>query len=75
MAEDTQEERTEKSKIRPKPSPLDIEPIVPREGDNIWGWKFSKISLAFLLLIILLVMYRYYQLGIPFSFENLQPLK
>lgn len=32
---------------------------------NIWGWKFSWFGLALLLVLLTLIIYRHYALGVP----------
>ncbi|MFK8105249.1 MAG: hypothetical protein AB8G15_22240 [Saprospiraceae bacterium] len=41
------------------------EEALPESG-NIWGWKFSMISLVFIMFIVLVMWYRHVSLGIPF---------
>lgn len=38
----------------------------PQEG-NIWGWKFSLIGLALIVLLGGLAAYRHVSLGVPFG--------
>ncbi len=37
---------------------------------NIWGWRFSMIGLALILLMLALMIYRHYTLDIPFGGEE-----
>ncbi len=39
---------------------------IPYQG-NIWGWKFSLIGLALILLLSFGIAYRYFVLGIPLN--------
>ena len=38
---------------------------------NIWGWKFSFIGLGLILLLLSLMVYRHYTMGVPPGFEEL----
>jgi predicted MFS family arabinose efflux permease len=43
------------------------------DGDyigNIWGWKFSFIGLALLILLLGLMIYRHYALGVPIGYPE-----
>ncbi|PHN03783.1 hypothetical protein [Flavilitoribacter nigricans] len=45
----------------------------PFDGEyigNIWGWKFSFIGLALILLLLALMAYRHWKLGVPFGQEQ-----
>ncbi len=45
----------------------------PMDGDyvgNIWGWKFSFIGLALIILLLGLMIYRHYTLGVPIGFPE-----
>lgn len=44
----------------------------PPASSNIWGWKFSLISLGILLFMIALVAFRHWQLGVPINMDNVQ---
>ena len=37
------------------------------KSTNIWGWKFSMISLVFIISIILLMWYRHVKLDVAFT--------
>lgn len=42
----------------------------PFDGEyigNIWGWKFSLIGLVLILLLLGLMVYRHWALGVPFG--------
>jgi predicted MFS family arabinose efflux permease len=44
----------------------------PFDGEyigNIFGWKFSMVGLALILLLSALMLYRHWKLGVPFGFE------
>lgn len=47
------------------------QPIKPDPSSNIWGWKFSLISLGIILFMIAVAAYRHWQLGIPFDLKTL----
>jgi predicted MFS family arabinose efflux permease len=45
----------------------------PMDGEyigNIWGWKFSFIGLALLILLLGLMIYRHYSLGVPIGYPE-----
>ncbi len=44
----------------------------PPASSNIWGWKFSLISLGIILFMIALAAFRHWQLGIPVKLDNVQ---
>lgn len=39
---------------------------IPYQG-NVWGWKFSLLGLALILLFCVGIAYRYYVLGVPLN--------
>ncbi len=50
------------------------QPSIPGKSpltSNIWGWKFSLISLGIILFMIALAAYRHWQMGIPFDLKTL----
>lgn len=45
----------------------------PFDGEyvgNIWGWKFSLIGLVLMLLLLSVMLYRHWKLGVPFGAEQ-----
>ncbi|MCB0633153.1 MAG: hypothetical protein R2824_13080 [Saprospiraceae bacterium] len=45
----------------------------PYDGEyigNIWGWKFSFIGLALILLLLGVMLYRHWALGVPFGMDT-----
>lgn len=45
----------------------------PFDGEyigNIWGWKFSMIGLVIILLLLGIMLYRHWKLGVPFGLEQ-----
>lgn len=45
----------------------------PFDGEyigNIWGWKFSMIGLVLILLLLGLMVYRHWAMGVPFGEEE-----
>lgn len=45
----------------------------PFDGEyvgNIWGWKFSLIGLVLMLLLLSVMLYRHWTLGVPFGAEQ-----
>lgn len=45
----------------------------PFDGDyvgNIWGWKFSLLGLALILLLLGVMWYRHTTLGVPFGLQE-----
>ncbi|MFN7116196.1 MAG: hypothetical protein ACK4TA_05315 [Saprospiraceae bacterium] len=44
----------------------------PPASGNIWGWKFSLISLGIILFMVALAAFRHWQLGVPVNLENVQ---
>ncbi len=44
----------------------------PMDGEyigNIWGWKISFMGLALILILLSIMIYRHYALGVPFGQE------
>lgn len=45
----------------------------PFDGEyigNIFGWKLSMVGLVLILLLLALMLYRHWKLGVPFGFEE-----
>jgi hypothetical protein len=57
-------ERSGKEQEEEKKDPFDGEYL-----GNIWGWRFSLFGLALLLIMLSLMIYRHYTLGVPFGGE------
>lgn len=47
---------------------------LPQAKGNIWGWKFSMISLGIILFFLGLAVFRHWQMGIPFDLKNLMEM-
>lgn len=56
--------------MRDQPEKRSDERRDPFDGDyigNIWGWRFSLIGLALIVLMGGIMIYRHYALGVPFG--------
>ena len=59
--------------MREQPEKRSEERRDPFDGDyigNIWGWRFSLIGLALIVLMGGIMVYRHYALGIPFGEQH-----
>ena len=45
----------------------------PPQSGNIWGWKFSYISLGIILFFVGLIIARHWMLGEPFDPAKIKP--
>lgn len=43
---------------------------LPPASGNIWGWKFSLVSLGIIIFMLGLAAYRHWQLGVPFDLRK-----
>ena len=43
---------------------------LPPASGNIWGWKFSLVSLGIILFMLGLAAYRHWQLNVPFDLRK-----
>ncbi len=49
------------------------QPTESPQSGNIWGWKFSYVSLGIILFFVVLIAIRHWMLDVPFDPSKIQP--